>query len=161
MTTSALGPSPAFRDLLIFVPQGAIPRAGRDRKFLDFCGFRGAYGAFKGEMRQMTTFEDREKGFERKFAHDEELKFKATARRNRLIGLWAADKMGLSGDAAQAYAREVIKADLAEPGDEDVFYKVRADFDAKGVDQSDHQIRRIIVEMMAEAVRQIESEAKA
>ena len=55
----------------------------------------------------MTTFEDREKGFERKFAHDEELKFKATARRNRLIGLWAADKMGLSGDAAQAYAREV------------------------------------------------------
>jgi hypothetical protein len=112
-------------------------------------------------MRQMTTFEDREKGFERKFAHDEELKFKATARRNRLIGLWAADKMGLSGDKAQAYAREVIKADLAEPGDEDLFRKVRADFDAKGVDQSDHQIRRIIGEMMAEAVRQIEAEAKA
>jgi len=112
-------------------------------------------------MRQMTTFEDREKGFERKFAHDEELKFKATARRNRLIGLWAAEKMGLTGDEAQAYAREVIKADLAEPGDEDVFRKIRADFDAKGVDQSDHQIRRIIGEMMAEAVRQIESEAKA
>jgi hypothetical protein len=123
--------------------------------------FRGAIGASRGEMRQMTTFEDREKGFERKFAHDEELKFRATARRNRLIGLWAADKMGLSGDEAQAYAREVIKADLAEPGDEDVFRKVRADFDAKGVDQSDHQIRRIIGEMMAEAVRQIESEAKA
>ena len=109
----------------------------------------------------MTTFEEREKGFERKFAHDEELKFKATARRNRLIGLWAADKMGLSGDEAQAYAREVIKADLAEPGDEDVFRKVRADFDAKGVRQSDHQIRRMIGEMMAEAVRQIEGEAKA
>ena len=109
----------------------------------------------------MTTFEDREKGFERKFAHDEELKFRATARRNRLIGLWAADKMGLTGDEAQAYAREVIKADLAEPGDEDVFRKVRADFDAKGVDQSDHQISRIIGEMMAEAVRQIEAEAKA
>ncbi len=109
----------------------------------------------------MTTFEDREKGFERKFAHDEELKFRATARRNRLIGLWAADRMGLTGDEAQAYAREVIKADLAEPGDEDVFRKVRADFDAKGVDQSDHQIRRIIGEMMAEAVRQIEAEAKA
>jgi hypothetical protein len=123
--------------------------------------FRGAIGASRGEMRQMTTFEDREKGFERKFAHDEELKFKATARRNRLIGLWAADKMGLSGDEAQAYAREVIKADLAEPGDEDLFRKVRADFDAKGVDQSDHQIRRIIGEMMAEAVRQIEAEAKA
>ena len=109
----------------------------------------------------MTTFEEREKGFERKFAHDEELKFKATARRNRLIGLWAADKMGLSGDEAQAYAREVIKADLAEPGDEDVFRKVRADFDAKGVQQSDHQIRRMIGEMMGEAVRQIEAEAKA
>jgi hypothetical protein len=113
------------------------------------------------EMRQMTTFEDREKGFERKFAHDEELKFKATARRNRLIGLWAAEKMGLSGDDAQAYAREVIRADLAEPGDEDVFRKLRADFDAKGVDQSDHQIRRVIGEMMVEAVRQIEAEAKA
>jgi hypothetical protein len=112
-------------------------------------------------MRQMTTFEDREKGFERKFAHDEELKFKATARRNKLVGLWAADKMGLTADEAQAYAREVIKADLAEPGDEDVFRKVRADFDAKGIDQSDHQIRRLIGEMMAEAVRQIEAEAKA
>jgi hypothetical protein len=122
--------------------------------------FPGAIGASRGEMRQMTTFEDREKGFERKFAHDEELKFRATARRNRLIGLWAAEKMGLTGDEAQAYAREVIKADLAEPGDEDVFRKVRADFDAKGVDQSDHQIRRIIGEMMAEAVRQIEAEAK-
>jgi hypothetical protein len=111
-------------------------------------------------MRQMTTFEDREKGFERKFAHDEELKFKATARRNRLVGLWAAEKMGLSADEAQAYARQVIKADLAEPGDEDVFRKLRSDFDAKGVDQSDHQIRRVIGEMMAEAVHQIESESK-
>src|SRR6478736_1525599 len=112
-------------------------------------------------MRQMTTFEDREKGFERKFAHDEELKFKATARRNKLLGLWAAEQMGLSGDAAQAYAKEVVKADLVEPGDEDVFRKLRADFDAKGVNQSDHQIRRMIGEMMGEAVRQIESEAKA
>ncbi len=109
----------------------------------------------------MTTFEDREKGFERKFAHDEELKFRATARRNRLIGLWAAGKMGLTGDAAQEYAREVIKADLAEPGDEDVFRKLRNDFDAKGVDQSDHQIRRMIGDMMVEAVRQIEAEARA
>ena len=92
----------------------------------------------------MTTFEDREKGFERKFAHDEELKFKATARRNKLLGLWAAEKMGLAGDAAQAYAREVIKADLAEPGEEDVFRKMRADFDAQGVEQSDHQIRRMM-----------------
>jgi hypothetical protein len=109
----------------------------------------------------MTTFEDREKGFERKFAHDEELKFKATARRNKLLGLWAAGKLGLSGDEAQSYAREVVKADLAEPGEEDVFRKVRGDFDAKGVDQSDHQIRRMMGELMAEAVHQIETEGKA
>jgi hypothetical protein len=109
----------------------------------------------------MTTFEDREKGFERKFAHDEELKFKATARRNKLLGLWAAEKLGLSGDEAQSYAREVVKADLAEPGEEDVFRKVRGDFDSKGVDQSDHQIRRMMGELMAEAVHQIETEGKA
>ena len=109
----------------------------------------------------MTTFEDREKGFERKFAHDEELKFRATARRNKLLGLWAAEKLGLTGDDAQAYAREIVKADLAEPGDEDVFRKVRSDFDAKGVAESDHQIRRMMGELMAAAVSQIESEGKA
>jgi hypothetical protein len=109
----------------------------------------------------MASFEDREKGFERKFALDEELKFKATARRNRLLGLWAAEQMGLIGGDAQAYAREVIKADLAEPGDEDVFRKIRADFDAKGVSQSDHQIRRQLSDFMAAAVSQIEAEAKA
>jgi hypothetical protein len=108
----------------------------------------------------MTTFEERQKGFELKFALDEELKFKATARRNRLLGLWAAGEMGIAGDAAQAYAREVVKADLAEPGEEDVFRKIRADFDAKGVNQSDHQIRRMMAEMMGQAVAQIESEAK-
>jgi hypothetical protein len=108
----------------------------------------------------MTNFDDREKGFERKFVHDEELRFKATARRNRLLGLWAADLMGVSGDEAQAYAREVIKADLAEPGDEDVFRKIRADFDTKGVTQSDHQIRRKMADLLGEAVMQIETEGK-
>ncbi len=106
-------------------------------------------------------FEDREKGFERKFAHDEELKFRATARRNKLLGLWAAEKLGLAGDEAQAYAREIVKADLAEPGEEDVFRKVRSDFDAKGIAESDHQIRRMMGELMAAAVSQIESEGKA
>ena len=109
----------------------------------------------------MASFEDREKGFERKFAHDEELKFKATARRNKLLGLWAAELMGLSGDAAQAYAREVIKADLEEPGEEDVVRKIRRDFDAKGVDQSDHQIRHQMAELMGLAVSQLETEGKA
>jgi len=109
----------------------------------------------------MTNFEDREKGFERKFAHDEELKFKATARRNKLLGLWAAGEMGITGDAAQGYAREVIKADLELPGEEDVFRKIRKDFDAKGVQQSDHQIRRKMSDLMSQAIAQIESEGKA
>ena len=109
----------------------------------------------------MATFEERKKGYESKFAHDQELRFRATARRNKLLGLWAADKLGLTGDAAQAYAKEVVKADLAEPGEEDVFRKIRADFDAKGVGQSDHQIRRMMTELMGEAIAQIETESKA
>lgn len=107
---------------------------------------------------EMAGFDDREKGYEKKFAHDEELKFKATARRNKLLGLWAADLMGLSGDEAQDYAKAVVKADFDEPGEEDVFRKIRADFDAKSIDQSDHQIRRHMLELMAEAVNQIENE---
>jgi hypothetical protein len=114
----------------------------------------------QGDEGHMTTFEERQKGFERKFALDEELKFKAMARRNRLLGLWAAEQMGITGDDAANYAREVVKADLAEPGDEDVFRKIRADFDAKGVGQSDHQIRRMMTDFMVEAIGQIESEAK-
>ena len=109
----------------------------------------------------MTSFEDREKGYERKFAHDEELKFRATARRNKMLGLWAAEQLGLSGEEAQAYAKEVIKADLEIPGDDDVFRKVRRDFDAKGVQKSDHQIRSKIVDLMGVAISQIEAEAKS
>ena len=109
----------------------------------------------------MTNFEEREKGYERKFAQDEELKFKATARRNKLLGLWAAEQLGITGDQAQAYAREVIKADLEIPGDDDVFRKIRRDFDAKGVQKSDHQIRSKMVDLMGVAVGQIESEAKS
>jgi hypothetical protein len=109
----------------------------------------------------MTSFEDREKGYERKFANDEELKFRATARRNKLLGLWAAEQLGMSGDKAQAYAREVIKADLEIPGDDDVFRKIRRDFDAKGVQKSDHQIRSKMVDLMGVAISQIEAEAKS
>lgn len=109
----------------------------------------------------MASFEDREKGFERKFAHDEELRFKAMARRNKLLGLWAAGEMGIKGDAAVVYAREVIKADLEQPGEEDVFRKIRKDFDAKGIAQSDHQIRRKMSDLMGEALGQIEAEGKA
>ena len=105
----------------------------------------------------MTTFEKRKDAYESKFARDEELRFKAMARRNKLLGLWAAEKLGKSGDAADAYAREVIRSDMQEAGDEDVFRKIRGDFDAAGVDQSDHQIRRTMEEKLAEAVAQIEA----
>jgi hypothetical protein len=105
----------------------------------------------------MTTFDKREEGFERKFAHDEELRFKAMARRNKLLGLWAAEKLGLSGPDADAYAKEVVMADFESPGDDDVLAKVRKDFDAKGVAQSDHQIRRTMDELLEMAVAQIKS----
>ncbi len=75
----------------------------------------------------MTTFDDRENAFERKFALDEELRFRAVARRNKLLGLWAADKLGKSGDEAEAYAKEVVRADFQEAGDRDVFRKIRSD----------------------------------
>jgi hypothetical protein len=103
----------------------------------------------------MNSMKDRQDGFEKKFAHDEETRFKATARRNKLLGLWAAGLLGKSGEAAEAYAKEVVKADFAEAGDEDVFRKVRADFDAGGVTQSDHQIRRQMEDLMVTAVDQI------
>jgi hypothetical protein len=103
----------------------------------------------------MTTFDKREEGFEKKFALDEELRFKAGARRNKLLGLWAAEKLGLSGAEAETYAKAVVAADFEEAGDEDVFRKIRKDFDAKGVDQSDNQIRRTMDELMAQAVEQL------
>ena len=105
----------------------------------------------------MTTFDKREEGFEKKFAHDEELQFKAGARRNKLLGLWAAEKLGLAGAEADAYAKSVVVADFEEAGDEDVFRKIRGDFDAKNVDQSDHQIRRTMDELMAKAIADLKT----
>jgi hypothetical protein len=105
----------------------------------------------------MSSFDKREEGFEKKFAHDEEVRFKATARRNKLLGLWAAEKLGKTGPEAEAYAKTVVAADFEEAGDEDVFRKIRADFDAAKVAQSDHQIRRTMDELMAKAVDQIQN----
>lgn len=105
----------------------------------------------------MTSMKDREEGFERKFALDEEQRFRAVARRNKLLGLWAAEKLGKTGDAAEAYAKEVVKSDFEEAGDDDVFRKVRGDFDAAGVEQSDHQIRRTMEELMATAAEQVKN----
>ena len=103
----------------------------------------------------MTTFDKREEGFEKKFAHDEELRFKATARRNKLLGMWAAEKMGIAGPAADAYAKEVVMADFEEAGDEDVFRKIRKDLDDKGVAQSDEQIRLAMIELMEKAIAEV------
>lgn len=105
----------------------------------------------------MTTFDKRKDAFESKFARDEDLRFRATSRRNKLLGLWAAEKLGKTGDDADAYAREVIRSDMAEPGDDDVLRKVSGDFQTAGVAQSDQEIRRTMDELMAKAVAQIEA----
>ncbi|MEM1138993.1 MAG: DUF1476 domain-containing protein [Pseudomonadota bacterium] len=104
----------------------------------------------------MGWFDKRKKGFEEKFAHDAELKFKAEARRNKLLGLWAAELMGKTGDEADAYAQEVIKADFEEPGDDDVLRKVHGDLKAAGLDISEKDVRKKMDELMEEAIRQIE-----
>ncbi len=101
----------------------------------------------------MTGMNDREKAFENKFAHDEEMKFKAVARRNKLLGLWAAGQLG-KGDA-DAYAREVVAADFLEAGDDDVIRKVKGDFDAANVAITEDQIAIKLVEFFAEAKRQL------
>jgi hypothetical protein len=107
--------------------------------------------------RDMTSFDKREEGFEQKFAHDEEIRFRAQARRNKLVGLWAAEKLGLAGAAAEAYAVGVVAAELEAPGSDAAFRKLRTDFDAKGVAQSDHQIRRTMDELMVKAADDIQA----
>ncbi len=103
----------------------------------------------------MAGLKDREEGFEKKFAHDEELKFKAEARRNKLLGLWAAEKLGKTGGDADDYAKMVVLADFEEPGDEDVFRKVRGDLD-EGT--SDDEIRKAMELFLAEAIEQVQSD---
>ena len=108
----------------------------------------------------MTSFSDREKSFEKKFAMDEELKFRAEARRNKLLGQWVAEKLGLSGAAVDDYVKAVRKADLVEKGDEDVFRKIRKDLDEKGVRVSDGELRKTMGDFLHTALAQIEDEAK-
>ena len=106
----------------------------------------------------MSSFDKREEAFEKKFALDEEQKFKATARRNRKLGAWAAEKLGLSGAEADAYAKAVVAADFEEAGDEDVFRKVRGDLDAKGMQSvADTEIRAKMSELLAEAAAEIKA----
>mgnify|MGYP001545949001 FL=1 len=104
-----------------------------------------------------TTFDKREEGFEKQFAHDEELRFKATARRNKLLGLWVAEKLGMSGAEANVYAKDVVMADFEEAGEDDVFRKVRKDLDDKKVGVSDQDIKKTMVDLMGQAIEQIKA----
>lgn len=108
----------------------------------------------------MQTFDDRRNSFEKKFACDQEARFKLEARRNKLLGHWAAGLLGLSGTHEEDYTRSVIRADMHEPGDLDVFRKLKKDFDEKGVAQSDQQIRCAIDDMLAKAIEQTEAESR-
>ena len=108
----------------------------------------------------MNTFDKREKSFEAKWAHDEELRFKVFARRNKLLGLWAAKEIGLAGAAAETYAREVVAADFEKAGDDDVFAKIKDDFAARGVSLSDHVIRRTMEDLLETAKTQSEQETR-
>lgn len=103
----------------------------------------------------MTTFDDRKKAAEAKFKHDQEFQFKVVARRNKLLGLWAAERMGIAGADAEAYAKQVVLADFEEPGDDDVVRKVLGDLTEKGIEADDHEIRRHMARLLEEAKAQV------
>jgi len=106
----------------------------------------------------MTGFDDREKAFEAKFKQDQELQFRVIARRNKLLGLWAAEMLGMSGEEANAYAMEVAKSDFEAPGDDDVLQKVLGDLTNKNVEMTDHRLRKKMDDLIAEATNQIRNE---
>ena len=106
----------------------------------------------------MTTFDKRAKVFEDKYKHDQELQFKVEVRRNKLLGLWVAELLGLSGADAEAYAKEVVKADFEEPGVADVIRKIQGDAAPKNLDLSEHRIRKKMDEMTVIAKEQIMTE---
>src|SRR5215467_3039702 len=99
----------------------------------------------------MSSFDEREASFENKFKHDKELEFKATARRNKLLGLWAAEMLGIHGAEAEAYDKSLIKADLEKAGHQDVAHKILTDFKARGVEMSEHRLHKQITKLMAAA----------
>ena len=106
----------------------------------------------------MSGMDERRNTFENKFAHDEDLRFRAIARRNKLLGLWAAEKLGKTGEDAQAYAMEVVRADFEEVGDEDVIRKVAGDLSAASVNVSDAELRTQLLDLLEEAAKQISAE---
>ena len=106
----------------------------------------------------MTTFSDREKAFEDKYKHDQELQFKVEVRRNKLLGIWVAEMIGLEGADAEAYAKEVVASDFEEPGDDDVVRKVMGDLEAKGQEMTEHRLRKKMDELLLEAKQQVMTE---
>jgi hypothetical protein len=108
----------------------------------------------------MATFDDREKGFEQKYKHDKELDFKVNARRNKLLGLWAAQELGIPAGEQDAYAKSVVMADFEKPGDDDVVQKVLGDFKRKGVEMTEHRLRKHMTELREAARQQVMSEIK-
>ncbi|MEM9965259.1 MAG: DUF1476 domain-containing protein [Asticcacaulis sp.] len=106
----------------------------------------------------MTTFDDRSKGFEAQFAHSAELEFKAVSRRNRLVGLWAGEKMGLTGDSLENYAKAVVRADFEQPGEEDVIRKVLGDLKASNLTVSESEVRTKVAEYLAQAREALKGE---
>ena len=112
----------------------------------------------QGAIGPMSTFDKREKSYEAKYAHDQETVFKINARRNKLLGEWIAEHLGLSGDEAAAYAKQVVVAEFEEAGDEDVFRKVWGDLQAKGIDLSEHRVRKQMSDLLETARQQVTSE---
>ncbi|HET6622229.1 MAG TPA: DUF1476 domain-containing protein [Dongiaceae bacterium] len=108
----------------------------------------------------MTAFDDRERSFEAKFRHDKELQFKVNARRNKLLGLWAANLLGIHGADAETYAKDVVRSDFVTPGDHDVLHKVLGDFQAKNVEMSEHRLRKQMDDLMKIATDQVLNEVK-
>jgi len=108
----------------------------------------------------MTTFDERQKGFEKKFAMDQDLKFRSESRRNKMVAEWAAAKLGITGAALEDYIKAVRRADLEEKGDDDVFRKIRGDFDAKSVAVSDTEIREAMFRFLEQAVEQVQKDTK-
>jgi hypothetical protein len=108
----------------------------------------------------MATFDDRQKGFEQKYKHDKELEFKINARRNKLLGVWAAKELGMPDSEVDAYAKSVVMADFEKPGDDDVVEKVLADFKQKGIELSEHRLRKQMTDLLDAARQQVMSEQK-
>ena len=115
----------------------------------------GKTEASEGAAAEMSSFDEREKGFEAKYKHDQETRFKVTARRNKLLGLWAAEQLGLSSAEAEAYAKTIVAADFEKPGDDDVLRKVMADLSAKGVQVTEHALRKRLADLAQIAREQI------